>query len=352
MTALIAILASLLWVEAQQSALAPLFTLGTGESSGPTAFGRVLDAELDQEGVVYVLDGMNAQVRVFSPTGTHRSNLGGRGGGPGEFQPQSLRAVAFVGGRLVVTEASGRVTWFGATGGLLGSQRLPLVGIGRAIPLSPSLWVVLRSGLSGLGGIEADQVLGLVRDGELVRLLSGASGGVFWRGGGETMALRSPVCQSLHLVTGPGGGFMVADGHSGLLRPFSASGEPAATIRVTEAAAPLSRERERELRGLAEASAQGRGVRAPEVVLPRYESTICGLEADGEDRVWIRLAREQGSAEVWRPLQLPAGRIGDTVRLPAGMRGVAIRNGRLAAIASDDLGVESVHVFRLHASRE
>lgn len=46
------------------------------EGTGPSVLGRVLDVELDDHGFVYVLAGMNAQVRVFGPDGGYRFSMG------------------------------------------------------------------------------------------------------------------------------------------------------------------------------------------------------------------------------------------------------------------------------------
>ena len=67
--------------------LTELFRLG-GADEGPGSFVDVnaYSTGTDQAGNIYVLDGQQYRVEVFSPTGEHIRFLGQKGGGPGEIE--------------------------------------------------------------------------------------------------------------------------------------------------------------------------------------------------------------------------------------------------------------------------
>jgi hypothetical protein len=68
-------------------AMTERFRLG-GADEGPGSFtnANAFTTGTDQAGNIYVLDGQQSRVEVFSPTGNHIRFLGRPGGGPGEFQ--------------------------------------------------------------------------------------------------------------------------------------------------------------------------------------------------------------------------------------------------------------------------
>ena len=207
MTHLLFFLAVGLWPTAQQVVPERILTLGARDGSGPAVFGRIRDVELDEEGTVYVLDDMNLEVRVFALDGAHRGTFGRKGEGPGEFR--SLRAIDRAAGDLVVTETD-KLSRFSSDGEFVGSQRVPLVGVVRALPLQAEDVVVLREGVARRSGIDGNQVLGIVQQGSLTEILTGASPTLFVRAPGEAMALITSLCSSLYLAPLEGGGSWLA----------------------------------------------------------------------------------------------------------------------------------------------
>ena len=76
---------------------------------GPSAFGSVIDVEVNGRGDIFVLDGQAAQIPVFTAQGGFLRTLGRRGQGPGEFQ--SFREAGWKGDTLwVVDPQASRVT--------------------------------------------------------------------------------------------------------------------------------------------------------------------------------------------------------------------------------------------------
>src|SRR5688500_7808836 len=93
---------------------------------GRDAFGSVVDVSVGTDGLVYVADGMEKGVRVYSRTGRLLRIIGRRGSGPGEFL--AVGRLSWIGDTLVVQDPSvQRFILFNRTGALLDSFR-PTVG--------------------------------------------------------------------------------------------------------------------------------------------------------------------------------------------------------------------------------
>jgi hypothetical protein len=102
-------------------------------------FGRVFAIAADAEGRIYVADAMREVVEVFEHDGTPLRVIGGRGGGPGEFN--GLRAVSVVSDDAVIVTDDGnaRYTRFSPSGDLHDTFWRPIVGfssdmLGGAMP--------------------------------------------------------------------------------------------------------------------------------------------------------------------------------------------------------------------------
>jgi hypothetical protein len=69
--------------------------LSIGTLNGPPEyeFGQVQDVAVDANGGIYVFDGQVPALRYFDASGGHVRTLGGKGGGPGEYQDASLGVV-------------------------------------------------------------------------------------------------------------------------------------------------------------------------------------------------------------------------------------------------------------------
>jgi hypothetical protein len=71
-----------------------------------TGFSSVTGVEVSRAGAVFVLDGQDRKVKVYDSVGAHLRSIGGRGGGPGEFQAAS--DFGLVGDTLWVRDAMAR----------------------------------------------------------------------------------------------------------------------------------------------------------------------------------------------------------------------------------------------------
>ncbi len=62
------------------------FTIGTVDGPPPYQFARLAALDVDSDGNVYVLDSGHRRVRKYDRAGRYVTEMGGDGGGPGEFQ--------------------------------------------------------------------------------------------------------------------------------------------------------------------------------------------------------------------------------------------------------------------------
>jgi hypothetical protein len=88
-------------------------------------FSQIGSVDVDSRGNVYALDGMAYQIRVFAPNGQFLRSIGGRGGGPGEWegyprfgiQGDTLWTYDFPPGRITVFSLDGTPVESGRTVG-------------------------------------------------------------------------------------------------------------------------------------------------------------------------------------------------------------------------------------------
>jgi hypothetical protein len=103
----------------------PLLRLGTGDLPGHDLF-RVRGAVRLGDGTIVVADGSSRELRFFDSVGGLVRVLGGRGGGPGEFEEMGIGLGRMGGDTLVVVDrALRRVTRFSAAGTVVDSRLLP-----------------------------------------------------------------------------------------------------------------------------------------------------------------------------------------------------------------------------------
>lgn len=78
-----------LWTPETAWTLTEEWRLGCVEGCGPELFTDVSYLITDEDELLYVLDWISQEIRVFSPEGAHIRTMGGEGGGPGELERAS-----------------------------------------------------------------------------------------------------------------------------------------------------------------------------------------------------------------------------------------------------------------------
>lgn len=322
----------------------------------------MIGVELDDDGNVYVLDGLAPAVRVFDSDGQYVRSLGGRGAGPGEFmRPNGL--IITEEGRLWVRDSGNRrYDVFESDGTHAGSFRRNF-GAGLWNP------VVDQDGLMWESAVRAMDPETFAS--ELFFVAVRPSGGVMESV--ETVYLPQPMRRNVWTVlqtsvaeggfvsvpftaewrarVDPRGGFWT--GTTDALR-FVRQAPEGDTIQIIERVVsprPVSTaERDRAFEELADrfgrAALQGSAAEIPDYM--PYWSTFF---LDRVGRLWVERYRPPGTpADAFHTWEI-YGSDGDLLGvLPLPFSGrvtPSVRNDRIAGIVEDDLGVQYVVVFEL-----
>jgi hypothetical protein len=124
-------------------------------------FSRVTQMDVDEQGNLYVLEGLVPEIRVFTPDGTLIRRIGKRGEGPGEFQSAPLFGV--VGDTVwAVENGANRITLFDREGYVLTTGRTQDV----VVPLPTGFGYVLpwRMRPDGKFTSKLARIVGMARD--------------------------------------------------------------------------------------------------------------------------------------------------------------------------------------------
>ena len=106
--------------------LEPEMSIGVVDGPDEYMLGRVRSLAVTPSGEIYLSDQQVPVVRKYSPDGTHLYDLGGEGGGPGEYKnPDGGLGVLSDGRVLVRDPGNNRINVYGPTGESLTSWRLP-----------------------------------------------------------------------------------------------------------------------------------------------------------------------------------------------------------------------------------
>jgi len=144
-------------VHAQDRVSAQELVLRVGETMGALeyTFGFVADVAFGPDSTIYVLDGMNAEVRVFDLDGKHLRTFGRKGQGPGEFQLPNRLAVSDEYVR-VNDPPQGRIVWFTLDGQHVETSRSPgaELGLTAVLPLRHGIWLGAKDSRITTHGVE------------------------------------------------------------------------------------------------------------------------------------------------------------------------------------------------------
>jgi hypothetical protein len=368
-----------------------LFRIGSISGGSWEAFSRLVAAEFDARGNLYLLDGADRKLTVVDPGGKFVRTIGRAGDGPGEFRSPQGMAV-FPDGRVVVSDVGHRgFLLFGADGAFVRTVPFGEAGMAPTTVLRhgedgvvfPRRAMMMSPGMGGAQGPSDVPIYRAAIDGatpptELHRAwIPPREPPRVSSSGGSTMVMRAPPRAfepQLHLAVLPDGTVAVADSASyriHLVRPDGAIEgtieRPIGPVAVTD----RERERERARRlqeledgGGAPPTVAGMGPGGPPALDPSQVRAmreaqlenlgfwpeipvIQEIAADPEGRLWVRRfggVDEPGPIEILGPdgrlrATIPAG----TVAIPA-----AFGPGGVAAwIERDELDVPFVRVARL-----
>ncbi len=349
-----------------------VFSVGAAEGRAWEIFSGVGSVDFDASDNLYLLDRGNSRVLVFGPDGRYLRQIGRPGNGPGELRSPIQMALTTDGHVVVADVGAQAMVVFDRAGEYVRSLPLPMrLGIisgpitahprdgviyaALAIPGSEStrdqlVWQPLRGEARVLYRSPVDPT-GTSGEGDGAVRVVGFQRPVF------SPTLRWTVLPSGRLAVVPGTGYRV--------EVVGAEGTPQhALVRDLPLRETTDRDRERERERRMERLAGGRAVvtggggevspivraalqaQLRQMTFAPVIPLIEALRADAEGQIWIEHTPTGsdaiGKVDVVGP---EGGYVGTLPR--QGVPDAFSRNGLVAYVRTDDLGVERVVVYRL-----
>lgn len=331
--------------------------IGAVDGAEPFVFGQVRDVAIGPDGLVYVLDGIAEEVRVFSADGQHVRTMGGPGDGPGELRGPFAIALDPEGRLWIAQERGRRYTVFDAAGSFVDSPQRPF-----RWPVSTGVLRFTRDGAlheHGWNGsanpgvrirMTADSVV-TIRDSLALPAWTSAA---WTRPVGERIGMQVPFTPRMVADVGPDGSVWTAMGDSYRLVQRGPGGD---TLRVVEMAVPPTPLSDAE-RAAADDSADvaaGRGFEVDRSQIPAAHPYFTDLVVASDGHLWLRRRVESGPpgddgghAEAY-DVFAPDGRYAGRVPV-AGMDSWPspyITGTHIAGVSRDSLDVPYVEVYRI-----
>lgn len=346
-------------VEAPELELTPLVLV----SPDGIPFGRIADIELGADGSLYVLDAQRRTVRVFDQQGIETGEFGGAGGGPGEFG-RPVRLLWRPGGELWVLDlGNARLASFDSTGELIETHPLPDVGL--AFPLavgfaSPDTlrWVGLSSpDLSNMAAAWAETTL---EGGSWVSKNPEDLPFVQWPelftldSNGMVMVLPVPFSGEPQFEFDHAGRFWYATTASPTVSAWSPGAGLSSEIEVDASVTAVTPEDVEE--ALAEPDLDELRALGDETLnrfsgmIPGTMPPLAGFFFGEGDQVWVVHGSEPGQRTRPHVISMfdAERRLVGTTQLEVTVVPLPrVRGGVVATVVRDELGVESVRLYRI-----
>lgn len=256
-------------------------SIGSVDGSREVTFGFVVDADILSDGSVAIADRSANVLRVFSPEGEFRTEMGRSGAGPGEFR--YLESFEVKDDTLIASDPrTGRTTRFSVEGGFISTARTP-VPLGSLIGITSDGRTVWRHSMEigerAAGWAEAVEKISFADLGHVSLVTNFVSS---WRG--ERPYPTSPIA-SVALIDDS---LLVSDPSTGLIHVLDLADGTGREILVStphvdrdEAWAAIRRELlERDLGHLALELDD-----TPPKPLPRFGQVL----VSGDDEIWVKL---------------------------------------------------------------
>lgn len=345
-------------------------SIGLADGPDPYVFGRIEAVDVDRGGRIYVLDGMNLHVRVFSAQGEFLLEMGGPGGGPGEFRAMRLRAMGLMGDSLVAIHNNwtNQLVLFDLQGEYRSATRLPPV--------------VRRGATTGLADLGRGQFLLHGKRGYGTRLFAESQGQeILLRvnlndGTIDTLVEYQPHDVIPHALSqgmmelfprpfpsrevwtvGPGGRIAFGNGEAYVITVYDPMWR--AVARLTGPTVPRDVTKE-DVAAFREQFPFGSGMDDMPPAMRRAAATVLSemeyptewpaydqLLYDSEGRLWVRNpVRPKESFATWDVYDTALQYVA-VAEIPSDVQVLKIQNGVVYGKATDQFGVSSVKVYRL-----
>jgi hypothetical protein len=321
-------------------------------------FGRIADVAVADDGRMYVADVKAHHVKVISPDGALQDTVGTRGEGPGEFRHPLKLALGRGDSLYVLDGADGRVHVF--TPGLT-FERGFLSRSDKGIPID--MMIPRRTGSSPDNGfffVYSPGARATVQEDAqmIVRRVSpgGTVDGTLFTtppyrmtsktlGNGGKLFLNIPFTPGPHYALGPMGRVHYAYGDSLQVTAYGSTGQPERTVRVPFESTPPVTDSE-----IADAlKDRTRGRKQVKSKIPASKPAFTQLLVDADGRYWFGRPTTNRDSTAWW-VATPETKQVMTDMLPSKVWLRTVQNGQAYGITKTERGAPAVVRYQVHVS--
>jgi hypothetical protein len=344
------------WGKGEAWTLEEQVRIGSADGGGADEFAWIADVELDALGRVWVADGQQHQIRVFDSAGAHVRSIGRKGGGPEEFNGIAGMDWAPDGTLWVLDGGNMRFAVYDTAGKLVTTHR-------RDVNIVIAPWQLgfdAQGRLHDLASVTGgdDERTKVVRFGpgmvpqdtfrvpafqEQVFEVRSESGG-----NRSINRVNVPFAPRQEWRIDPAGNVWVAATDRYRLERHRFDGTVDRVVEGTGTPRPVTREeRERALGGYDDFIQKGGKMDASRIpgTHPLFDAFFFGED----ETVWVKLSTgrdEPAALDVFDGAGAYLGRVEAPTRMGTSPA-PAFRDGRMAAVATDEDGVPSVVIMRV-----
>lgn len=354
---------------------APSLRLGSADGAKEEQFGSITGVAPLSDGSVAVLDGQAAEVRVFGPNGAYLRTMGQKGEGPGELSyPEAL--VALAGDTLAVYDrGNGRITRFNPDGEVGRVATLQFDGYERPyftsffddgsmvgylrlerrdqrLNTSDEQTFVLDSAALTLSGTDGalEDTIGVFPGFEVVSSVSRRDNNVI------VQLVPAAFARALVFAAVPGGVWVGFSDHFTLRLLDPADGSVVRIMRAPGLQRPLTDAEANAVLDSALASAEKpeqrrtRQERYEASPRPELRPAYDRLVVDDQGHLWLRdWPGAHTDCELWWVFDRDGGLLG-SAHAPRGLQLMTVRDGQAWGVVRDDLDVQYVVRYGVHAA--
>ncbi len=317
-------------------------------------FGRIADVAVADDGQIYVADNQAAHVKVLSPDGELRDTVGTRGEGPGEFQYPLKLSVGRGDSLYVMDGTDGRVHVFSPELAFErgfsshGDQGTPIDMMipGRGASLDRSFLFVYSPGARAVVqedaqmGVRPVSLDGTIGDPLLTTPPYRVTSKDLDNGG--KLFLYVPFTPAPHFALGPKGRVHYAWSDSLTVTAYGSTGQPERTVRVPFESAPPVTDDEIET-ALAD---QTRGREQVRNEIPASKPAFNQFLVDGDGRYWFGRPTTNPDSTAWWVAATETKRV-MTDTLSSEIRIFTIQDDRAYGATTTDGGAPALVRYRI-----
>lgn len=347
--------------DAWQLSATPLLEIGATDGPPEYLFNRIVGAVRFEDGSIVVANAGSQQIRFYDASGAHQRTVGRSGSGPEEFQSMGWMD-RFRGDSLVIYDPqSARATVISRTGEFTRTISLERHSSGGL----PSLVGAAGDGtfIARVNAVlaEDDLASGMLSTPATYYRLSSADGALqdsiitlpgresHLQIGEGSITVMQPLIGPAPHVAATGDAVYIGFGGVFEIRRYNSDGVLQNLIRRGGEPKPLSATdlaslRDKRLEGMEPEGMERMGQVLESMPTPLVRPAFASLLADQSGNLWVEESNLPGEPNRWAVFEAE-GRLLGSIDLPDGFRPFQAVDDYILGVATDDFGIERVHVY-------